>query len=215
MPMRLFSLFLLSCGIAGTAAPADLFNGRDLAGWELVSNPAADIASACHVTSGGVLAVAGRPEGCLLTANAYGNYRLHVEYRWPVGAPRNSSGGILVHVASGPAGGSSRPSFFKIQLKINRAGDLLPVGGAKFAETLSSPPEAPAPQLDHLGLVSEKAMGEWNSINVFCSGRTVEVSINGVVQNRITRCDPHTGRIGIQPEGFPFELRNLRLTPLD
>ena len=42
--MHRFILILLTFGIARAAAPVDLFNGKDLTGWELVANPATDIA---------------------------------------------------------------------------------------------------------------------------------------------------------------------------
>ncbi len=213
--MRHFIVFILTCVMAGAAAPVDLFNGRDLTGWELVANPATDISLACHVVDGGVIAVAGKPVGYLLAAGSYANYRLHVEYRWPAEAARNSNSGVMVHISSGPVDRNTWPVCYQIQTKINRAGDLLPMAGARFAETLSTAPEATTPQLDHLGLVSEKALGEWNSVDVVCRGGTIQVSINGIFQNKITHCTQHAGRIGIQLEGFPFELRNLRLTPLD
>lgn len=213
--MHRFILILLTFGIARAAAPVDLFNGKDLTGWELVANPATDIATACHVTDGGGFAVSGKPVGYLLAAGSYENYRLHVEYRWPADAARNSNSGVLVHIASGPVDRNTWPVSLQIQTRINRAGDLLPMAGAKFAEALSSDPGAKTPQLDHLSLVSEKALGEWNSIDVVCRGGTIQVSINGVFQNRVTHCSPNAGRIGIQLEGFPFELRNLRLTALD
>ncbi len=213
--MRRFLLFLLTCGIAGAAAPVALFNGRDLTGWELATDPRTDIALTCHVTDGGVLAVTGKPVGYLVTADSYANYRLHVEYRWPADAAKNSNSGVLVHIATGPVAPKPWPVCFQIQTKINRAGDLLPMAGAKFAETLSSDPGAATPQLERMGLVSEKALGEWNSVDIVCRGRTVLVSVNGVSQNKITRCEPHAGQIGIQLEGFPFELRNLQLTPLN
>ena len=213
--MRRFILFLFTCGVLSAATPMDLFNGKDLTGWELVTTPAADIATSCRVTNGGVLAVSGKPVGYLLAAGSFANYRLHVEYRWPADAAKNSNSGVLVHIASGPVAPQPWPVCFQIQTKINRAGDLLPMAGARFAETLSSDPSAATPQLEHLGLVSEKALGEWNSVDVFCRGGTIQVSINGIFQNKVTHCTERAGRIGIQLEGFPFELRNLRLTPLD
>ena len=213
--MRRLSILALACAIAGAAEPVSLFNGRDLTGWELVANPAADISSACQVIDGGVLAVKGKPVGYLLAAGSYANYRLHVEFRWPVDAAGNSNSGVLVHVASGPVDRNAWPVSYQIQMKINRTGDLLPMAGATFAEALSTPPEARTPQLDHLGMVSEKALGEWNSVDVVCRGGTIQLTVNGVLQNRVTRCSQRSGRIGFQLEGFPFELRNLRLTPLE
>ena len=88
-------------------------------------------------------------------------------------------------------------------------------GDSRYHYCLQSRADDLAALLDHLGLVSEKVPGEWNSVDVVCRGATIQVSINGVFQNRITHCDPREGRVGIQLKGFPFELRNLRLTPID
>jgi hypothetical protein len=43
----------------------------------------------------------------------------------------------------------------------------------------------------------------------------VEVTVNGVLQNRVTHVAPASGRIGFQLEGTPYELRRVALTPLD
>jgi hypothetical protein len=44
---------------------------------------------------------------------------------------------------------------------------------------------------------------------------TIEVSINGVAQNRVSGAAPRSGRIGFQLEGTPYELRNVTVVPLD
>jgi hypothetical protein len=61
---------------------------------------------------------------------------------------------------------------------------------------------------------SEKPLGEWNIVDIVCRDSTIEWTINGVIQNRVTKCEPHSGKIGIQLEGFPFELRNIWVTVL-
>jgi hypothetical protein len=213
--MRYFVLFLLELGTAGAAVPTDLFNGRDLTGLELVTTPAVDVAAVCHVADGGVLAIAGKPVGYLLAPGSYQNYTLHIEYRWPVDAAKDSNSGVLVHVASGPFDRNTWPVCFQIQTKMGRAGDLLPMAGAAFAEPLSSAPGVRMPQLERLGLAAEKALGEWNSVDIVCRDGAIRVTINGVFENRVTGCDPHAGRVGLQLEGFPFEVRNVRLTPLN
>jgi Domain of Unknown Function (DUF1080) len=213
--MRHLIVLLSAIGLAGAAAAAELFNGKDLTGWELVASPAADLAVVCHVTADGVMAVVGKPVGYLATAGTYQNYRLLLEYRWTAKSDRPANGGVLVHIASGPVDRDTWPLCFQIQTKEGRAGDLLPMAGAKFAEAPSTAPDAKTPQLDRIGLNSEKPVGEWNSVEIVCRGDTIACSINGVRQNRVTKCEPHAGRIGIQLEGFPFELRNVRLAPLD
>jgi hypothetical protein len=217
--MRCLALLPSALGIFGaalTAAPAtDLWNGRDLTGWEFVSPSPADIKAVCTVRPDGVLAVAGKPVGYLVTTVAYENYRLHVEYRWPVDAVKNSNSGVLVHVASGPVDRDTWPLCFQVQTKVTRVGDLLPMAGAKFAEPLSTAPGARTPQLERHQPDSEKPLGEWNALDIVCRGNALEVSVNGVLQNTVTRCEPHAGKIGIQCEGFPYELRKFRLAPLE
>ncbi len=214
--LTLLSSVLSIFGAALSAAPAtDLWNGRDLTGWEFISPTPAEIKAVCTIRPDGVLAVAGKPVGYLVTTGSYENYRLHVEFRWPADAVKNSNSGVLVHVASGPVDRNTWPLCFQVQTKHTRFGDLPPMAGAKFVEPLSTAPGAMTPQLERRQPDSEKPLGEWNSFDIVCRGDTLEVSVNGVLQNTVTRCEPHAGKIGIQCEGFPYELRNLRLTPLE
>ena len=194
----------------------DLFNGRDLAAWELITLPAtpAELAAVCKYNADSSLAVAGQPVSFLATKASYENYRLHVEWRWPAAAPKTSNGGILVHIASGPKD-RAWPLSLQIQTKIKSVGDLLPMAGATFAEKLTSAPSAATPILAHAAPDSEKPFGEWNSCDLVCRGDTIEVTINGVLQNKITKATPAAGRIGFQLEGMPFELRQVRIAPLE
>jgi hypothetical protein len=208
-PLALAAVYLATITAARTAAPAtELWNGYDLAGWTFVTSPAVDIATVCHATPAGTLAAAGRPIGYLLAApGTYTNFRLHVEWRWP-GKPGN--GGVLVHIASGPRD-RPWPRCFQIQLKAHRAGDVLPMAGATCAELAS----LTASQVNKTGVDSETAPGEWNTCDITCQDGTIACAVNGVAQNRVTRCAPAAGQVGFQFEGVPFELRHVRLTPLE
>jgi hypothetical protein len=62
--------------------------------------------------------------------------------------------------------------------------------------------------------MADNAPGEWNTIDVVCRNSTIRVTVNDVVENRVTNCEPHAGKIGLQLEGLPFELRIFRITPL-
>lgn len=62
---------------------------------------------------------------------------------------------------------------------------------------------------------SEKPAGEWNTCDITCRDDTIEVTVNGVLQNRVTGCSLREGRVGFQFEGVPFELRHVRLVRLD
>jgi hypothetical protein len=219
MPRFLLALILI-VAVARAETPTssvELLNGKDLAAWELVTLPTApgDLGSICKYQADGSLAVAGKPVSYLAVKAGYENFHLHAEWRWPKNAAKNSNGGVLLNIVGGPAGGTAWPKCFQAQMKLTRAGDLLPMNGATFAEKLSTPPDAKTPQLDRAGTADpEKPLGEWNSYDIVCRGDTIEVSVNGVLQNKISKCDPATGKIGFQLEGTPFELRNVRIEPL-
>lgn len=194
--------------------PADAVSAINLADWEFITATPTELRSVCVPGGDGVLSIMGKPVGYIATKASRENYQLHFEWRWPADAAKNCNGGALLHIASGPAGGTQWPVCFQVQLKMDHAGDLLPMNTARFSETLSTAPDAKTPQLDRRGDGNEKPPGEWNSGDVVCRGDTVEVSINGVVKNHISQCSPAAGKIGFQLEGAPFELRNVSISPL-
>jgi hypothetical protein len=203
---------LLAVATACAAEPHELFNGRDLVGWEFTTLPDAKAAAdVCVIRPDGVLAAAGQPVGFLATTASHANYRLHAEWRWP-GKPGN--GGVLVHISSGPKD-RVWPICYQIQTKNKSVGDLLPMAGATFAESLTSAPGAATALKAHTAADSEKPPGEWNTCEITCRGDTIEVVINGVLQNRVSGCSLQAGKIGFQFEGVPFELRHVSVVALD
>ena len=196
---------------AQTANALDLFNGRDFSGWELKTSPAASVDSVFSVLPDGVVASTGHPSGFLATLDSYRNYKLHVEWRWS-GKPGNS--GILLHVSDGPMD-RVWPRSLQVQTKRGNAGDLLPMAGASFDEPLTSAHGAEPRIKGHTAADSELPAGEWNVCDIISRDGKVEVTINGVFQNRITHADPASGRIGFQLEGAPYQLRRVQLLELD
>ncbi len=205
------TLILLAAPVLAAPPVGDLFNGHDFAGWEFVAVPTADMSAVCRLLPEGVIAAAGRPVGFIATTASYENYRLHAEWRWP-GQSGNS--GVLVHISSGLKD-RAWPLCLQIQTKHGSAGDLLPMAGASFAEPLTSAPGAATAIKTRTAPDSEKPAGEWNACDVTCRGDTVEVFINGVRQNKITRVTPSAGRVGFQFEGTPFEIRRVSIVRLD
>ena len=198
--------------LAGQGArAAELFNGRDFSGWELRTTPAAAADSAFRILPDGVIASDGKPSGFLATRESYRNYRLHVEWRWS-GKPGN--GGVLLHISDGPMD-RVWPLSLQVQTKNGNAGDLLPMAGASFDEPLTSAPGAEPRIKARSAQDSEQPVGEWNVCDIVSRDGAIEVSINGVLQNRVTHAQPASGRIGFQLEGTPYELRRVELTPLE
>ena len=200
---------LLCAGLLGCASTPAHVDGP-LGALDIVTTPAAALDTVWQPRADGVIAVAGKPSGFIATRDTYTDYRLHVEWRW-TGKPGN--GGVLLHVASGPKDGVWTYSI-QVQTKHGAAGDLLPMAGATFNEALTTAPGAYPPIKAHVGADSERAPGEWNSMDVLVRGGCIDVTINGVAQNAVTIAQPATGRIGFQLEGTPYELRNLRVERL-
>jgi hypothetical protein len=211
--MRLIFLSIIcgacSAGCAETAkAPSTLLNGKDLAGWEYVTPTKDPIESVCHLKPDGVILVDGKPNGYIATVSSYENYQLHAEWRW---TDKPGNGGVLVHITDGPMD-RIWPISFQVQTKNTRVGDLLPMSVAHFAE--SPTPELKPAQLARSHPDSEKPIGEWNTCDITCRGDTIEVIINGVAQNQVSKCVPAAGKIGFQLEGTPFEVRSVKIEPL-
>jgi len=201
--------FSLLTTIGGAAPANDLFKAHDFAGWEYVGTPAANIKTLCKILPDGVIAAAGSPIGYIATTASYKNYRLHAEWRWP---DKAGNSGVLVHINTKP-GDQSWPLSQQIQMKTKSVGDLMPMAGATFAEALE--PSTKNPRRPHTAPDSEKPAGEWNVCDIICRDGTIEVTLNGVLQNKVTASKPAEGRVGFQFEGTPFELRHVRLERLD
>jgi Domain of Unknown Function (DUF1080) len=214
MIRTLFCTGVLCCAVTACAvAPArqqNLLNDAALAGWSLHTEPAASLRDVVTAAPGGELDVAGKPSGYFATQASYANYRLHVEWRW---TDKPGNAGVLLHISEGPMD-RVWPLSLQVQTKRGSAGDLLPMAGATFAEPATSAPGAQPVIKAHIAPDSERPVGEWNSADIVCRDGSVEVTINGVAQNRVTAAQPRQGRIGFQLEGTPYQLRNVTMTPL-
>ncbi len=191
------AVVMTSCG--GGSEKVELFNGSDLAGWEFYLAPGTEVeASEVFTVADGCIRVAGQPFGYMRTAEKYGDYRLHVEWRW-VGEGTNS--GIFQRVQDGD---KLWPNAIECQLCSGKAGDFVMLGGSKIEE-MECVEEYPV--LARVGDY-EKPVGEWNIAEVVCKGNKVTVYINGKLQNECT-CDSLEGYIALQSEGGPLEFRNI------
>lgn len=238
-PMRTPSLLVLSSAFlaaitALTAAPTvTLFNGRDLTGWVAYSKEPGSPMEATWSVKDGVIACTGSPTGYIHTQETYSNYRLTAQWRWvPVpddrpGKPNGRNSGFLVHAQEPDA---IWPKAVESQIRIGDAGDLIVIGGVEAAELPAARAAAiaaagnDAKALEKARIsrripkqkdVSEKPIGEWNTLEIVCRDNTLSSRINGVDQNLITGVTVSSGQIGLQAEGAPIEFRNIELTPLD
>jgi hypothetical protein len=60
---------------------------------------------------------------------------------------------------------------------------------------------------------SENPPGEWNRYDIVCEGDSIQLTVNGVLQNKGAGANPPSGAICLQSEGSPIQFRNIYLKP--
>lgn len=182
-----------------------LYNGKDLTG--LVPFPA----DANHwAAKGDILYSTGKPNGYIRTEKVFQNFILHVEWRWPV-EPTNS--GVFLFINGED---TTFPRCIEAQLKHQSAGDFVimnhsgaTVKGLRYEDA----------NKQFIGVkkykdTSERPAGQWNAYDIICKGDTIQLLVNGVLQNEAQKTTESSGWIGLQSEGGPIEFRNVYIEPL-
>jgi hypothetical protein len=228
MRMLLIAPFLGLLAGADAAIVPDrvlpLFNGRDLSNWD-VDVPARDTdpnAPPSFAVREGKLVSLGKPPGHLITRQAYRNYRLEAEYRFP-GEPGNC--GILVHASRPRALYKMFPQSIEVQMHSGNAGDFWVIQediavpdmekrrprkpGEKWGGA-----EGDARRILNLTDDSEKPLGEWNTMVIEARDRSIRVWVNGQLVNEGFDATADHGKIAVQAEGTEVEFRKLELGPL-
>jgi len=165
----------------------DLFNGRDLAGWEITD-------CVTHIEDGALVLKDGN--GFVRTNLKYGDFVLELD--WRALRPEAYDSGIFVRSEfPSPKKGRAWPDRYQINLKTGEEGDLVGVASAKSR-----------------GLIKP---GDWNHFKITAVGPKIELEINGKPAWTYDGLKEKTGYIGLQaevPTGGQFEFKNVRLTEL-
>jgi len=206
MKTLLFSvcMFLAITGFA--QKKQSLFNGKNLKGWTIFVNDPKIVPDSYFYVKDGAIETIGVPAGYLRTKKEFSNYRLHVEWRYP---EKEVNSGIMFHV-TGPD--KIWVSHYQANLKHLSVGDLVvhgvgqkaTIGGKEYISTEKEKPAVPK-----LNAANEKPAGEWNTYEIVCKGNTIEVTVNGLLQNMATNCSTTKGAIALQAEGCKIQFRNL------
>jgi len=187
-----------------------LWNGRDFDGWQLfLGDSETDVEDVWSLRDG-VIHCAGRPNGYMRTTESYGDYHLHLEWRWPQ-KPTNS--GVLLHCQLPD---QVWPKCIESQLQSGNAGDfwILSHSGITRDGTRYEDPDNPYVHVKRRQDSSENPPGQWNVYDIYCKGDTVRSVVNGVEQNYGTDATPSSGFIALQSEGSPIEFRDIWIEPL-
>jgi hypothetical protein len=182
----------------------ELFNGKNLKNWEFYLRDASVDPAKVFTVQNGIIHITGDPFGYMRTKQQYADYVLHVEWRYP---QELTNSGVFVHTQKPD---TIWPRCVEIQLRAASAGDFVLMNGASINEQKDKNSRVVAKMTSS----NEKPVGEWNSMDVTCSGNTVQVSVNGVLQNKGTGLNVTKGHICLQSEGKDIEFRNVFITKI-
>ncbi len=195
-----------------------LFNGKNLDGWSYhLVDPNVKMEDVWRVEDG-VLICKGAPLGYLVTKDAFKNFCLVVEWRWPTGKEAGNSG-VLLRISGEPIG--FMPRCVEAQLKHGSAGDIWAFRGF----SLKGPADRLRKVENHKELGSfvgvgksknaEKEQGQWNRYEIRLVGDKMTVDVNGERLSEASGLDVVAGPIGLQSEGGEIHFRKVELIPLD
>lgn len=184
----------------------ELFNGKNLDGWNFQLPPGTDPKSVWSVTDG-VLRCEGNPIGYMYTKESYTDFEIELDWRGdPAAGPGNS--GVLLRVQKPH---KVWPQSIEAQLHSGNAGDIwnidafpLQVDAARTSgrHTVKMQPS------------NEKPLGEWNHYRIRVRGSRITLEVNGAIQNTATWAAHWSGPIALQSEGAVIEFRNIVLRPI-
>ncbi len=219
--MKPICLLFASLALASAAEPLALFNGKDLSGWT-TDVPQADTdktIAPSFIVRDGMLVSMGKPQGHLVSNEAFSDYTLTVEYRFP---KEGGNCGVLVHASTPRLLYKMFPQSIEVQMMHGNAGDFWCIGenvevpdmekrrpvkeGQKFGGGASD-----ARNIKNLTDDSEKPLGEWNTMVIQCKGSDIIVHVNGALVNHGTNCTAKSGKIAIQAEGTETEFRKVEM----
>lgn len=214
LPLLLSSL---SCGLSSTkdAGPVELFDGKDISGWDFFLVDPSVTKDAVWSVKDGIIICKGEPLGYLATKESYTNFHLVVEWRWPAGSEGGNSG-ILMRINGEPKG---IPRCVEAQLQSGNAGEIYGLQDMGVSGDPARFFEMDHELAGHINGVhkiegAENPIGEWNVAEITLDGPRVSVTINGKKVNEATDVEIVAGPIGLQSEGGEVQFRRVTLTPI-
>lgn len=198
------SLLLFVTTFALHGQTRELFNGRDLSGWNVFTSPTSDDV---FQVKDGLIQVSGQPMGYLYTQDVFEDFQLHIEWRYPEKA---SNSGIFLFVQDQH---QLWPNAIECQLQHGNAGEFVLLGGSDAKEyKIEKGKQRPKfPIMKKISSSAENPIGEWNCADIQCTKGKITVFINGILQNTAT--SKHSkGHIALQSEGGPIQFRHVRIT---
>lgn len=183
-----------------------LFNGRNLAGWDVYENgrPVDKQQTGWSVVDRQLVCLGGI-RGDIRTQQRFENYVLTLDFK--IDKPDGDSGVGILFTQENEAAGANEGKYLEVQLLPGACGDLYAIGGFHArangkAITFSAPRTAPV----------DDPPGKWHQLKLSVTKGSVKVRINGALVNEATGGSKGPGKIVIRNEGKRISFRNIMLS---
>jgi len=183
----------------------DLFPDKDLKGWKRAGPPPKTDQKVFGLSDDGKLLTVDGRNGVLqnlLYDKEFTDGIWHVEWRWgkEQGEKPNYNGGVYVRAAEDVT--------TWIQAQVARGPKPPGVGDLIRMIPVDGKPQ----RVDMLqkGPSREAAVGEWNTYEITCKGKSISLWVNGGATASIDDCPLPKGRVGLQAEFALYEVRALK-----
>ena len=232
-----------------------VFNGNDLTGWDTwvgpteeggdpvgLNNDPMNIFSVVNLDGEKVIRISGEINASLATQQEFENYHLLVEMKWGDEVFKTRNSGLLYHSFGNFGDGLGVwMSAHELQLWTGNLGDSYRMGKSyceipmtqnsegKFVYTKGAEKKPSIPDTETRIVAKsgdfEKPIGEWNTLELYCFGRTSVHVVNGNV-NMINynsgkylgegNIEPNgKGKIQFQSEGGELFIRTVKIQPIE
>ena len=202
-PLFFRNVYIREIPTSGEQFAGPLFNGKDLAGWEVVDGNAGSWGVA-----EGILYTQGGEGGWLSTVREFGDFQLDLEFRVPPGG----NSGVFIRA---PRGGDPAYTGMEIQVLDDYAPEYAGLKAWQYAGSIYGvqPPSERA----------SKQANQWQQMRIFADGPRVSVTLNGrlvVDADLVSHMDKESlhpglkqrrGYIGLQNHGSHVEYRNIQI----
>ena len=207
--LSLSALMLCLAGISQAAKPEAIFNGKNLEGWTVVTEPKHQAKTKVTpeenwVVQDGVIVTKGKLFCYLGTKKSFSNYKFQFDWRYPEGSTPDSNSGALIHMQA-PLD-RVFPKSLEPQGRFKDHGKIFPMGGLKVKDN----------QFDQKALDEvRKPIGQWNTTRIECDKNGgVVVFVNN---KKVASCSSELkeGPVGFQSEGHEIHFRNITIEQID
>lgn len=231
-----------------------LFNGKNLDGWDIYVGPKEEggepiglnkdplnLFSVVDLEGEKVIRISGEINASLATKEEFENYHLSMQFKWGDELFTRWNSGLLYHsYGEFGVGIGVWMSSHELQLLTGSVGDSYRMGKSyceipmvknsedKYVYSKAGEKKPSIPDTETRIIAKdgdyEKPAGEWNTVELYCYGRTSVHVVNGNV-NMINynsgkylgegNIEPLTkGKIQFQSEGGELFLRNIKIKPI-